>query len=502
MHRRVFIAQLGGSVAALHAAGAASLKIRVIDAESRQQIPATVRVTTSENQVLTDNESFLRGMRSDGRVEVTVPPGMTRVLVQRGFDYSNFEQQLDLKPGDNRELIVELRRRTPLRSEGWLCGDSHVHMIHGESRVKVDFPYVSRASRAEALDYVSLSQRWQLAVESPEAVAQACSENSAADFLLTWNMEMPKNYLRGDVSHCLGHGWTLGMSGRDSYNRNVIDELNSMSAHDYERDKRPAPNFETHAYIHSVGGIVSYTHPCRWWMGKWGGRSDYPLEEQKFVSNMAQELPFDTVAGPTYDMVDILMQTHESVQNENALRLWFLLLNHGYRLAATASSDATFDNRGRGVPGSVRVYTRTTGPPAIPNIQAVMKAGRNFVTSGPLMLWTIGQYGIGDAIRISGEFHQTARLRLWAAPGDYLTKAEIFRNGELWRTLPINGKPESANLSFDIVERKDCWYAVRCYATDRSRSPIPFILKLRRTSHLVLRPRAPECMSAIRPVGR
>jgi len=39
------------------------------------------------------------------------------------------------------------------------------------------------------------------------------------------------------------------------------------------------------------------------------------------------------------------------------LELWALLLNHGYRLAATASSDACFDRPGGGVPGSARTYT-------------------------------------------------------------------------------------------------------------------------------------------------
>ena len=445
-----------------------------MDADSKEQIPATIAVTTSENRVLTDNESFLRGIRSIADLGVTAPPGPTRVVVQRGFDYSSADHQLELKPDDIQELIVDLQRRTPLRSLGWVCGDNHVHMIHGENNVKVDFPYVTRAGRAEGLDYLSLSQHWQLREESPEALARACGENSAPDFQLTWNMEAPKNYLLGNVSHCLGHGWTLGMPGRDSQKRSVIDELTAMSAHDYERDKRPVPNFESHAYIHSVGGIVAYTHPCRWWSGPWGGQAGFAVEEQKFVSNMAQELPFDTIVGPTYDMIDILMQTHEAVQNENALRLWFLLLNHGYRIPATASSDTTFDNRGRGVPGVVRVYTKVTGLRTIPRIQSAMKAGRNFVTSGPLMLWTIGQYGIGDSIRVLPEFRASARLQLWAsgAPGERLTKAEVFRNGELWRTIPIDGKPEYADVSFEIAEKADCWYVVRCYGSDEKQVAI------------------------------
>lgn len=122
-----------------------------------------------------------------------------------------------------------------------------------------------------------------------------------------------------------------------------------MSAHDYESEKAPTANFESHALIHSLDGAVSYSHPCRWWWGKWSGRGIYPVEEKKFVSNMAVELPFDTVAGPTYDTIDVLMQAHESAANGCAQQLWFLLLNKGYRIAASGSTDARFDRPARGL---------------------------------------------------------------------------------------------------------------------------------------------------------
>src|SRR5207244_7039634 len=115
---------------------------------------------------------------------------------------------------------------------------------------------------------------------------RATHARSTPDFLLTWNLEAPKNYWRGDVSKCMGHGWTVAMRGRTPDGRDAIAELFEMSAHDYESNKPSYPNFESQALIHSLGGIVAYSHPCRWWSGKWGGRGIYPVEENKFVSNM------------------------------------------------------------------------------------------------------------------------------------------------------------------------------------------------------------------------
>ncbi len=81
-------------------------------------------------------------------------------------------------------------------------------MIHGERRILVGFPDVAQAARAEALDYLSLAQAWNLPEATPEALEAACRKVSTDDLLLTWNLEAPKNYWRGDVSHCVGHGWT------------------------------------------------------------------------------------------------------------------------------------------------------------------------------------------------------------------------------------------------------------------------------------------------------
>ena len=134
------------------------------------------------------------------------------------------------------------------------------------------------------------------------------------------------------------------MRARTASGRDAIADLLEMNALDYQSEKPTVPNFESHALIHSLGGIVAYSHPCRWWRGKWGGQGHYPVEQNKFISNMAPELPFDTICGPTYDAIDIMMQPNERIANEAALKLWFLLLDHGYHIAASGSSDATFDN--------------------------------------------------------------------------------------------------------------------------------------------------------------
>jgi hypothetical protein len=436
---------------------------RVLDAETKQLIPCTVAIRTRDGSLIIDHLSFKDGFRSSGKFEKAVPPGEVVVTISRGFDYVALERKLNVREGERVELTFELKRRTPLRRQGWYAGDNHVHMVHGERKIPVDFPYVAMAARAEGLDYLSLTHWWNLPQATPELLAQACRQVSTPDFQLTWNLEMPKNYWRGDVSQCMGHGWTLGIRGRIAEGRDSIQELIEMSAWDYESEKLPTPNFESHALIHSLGGIVSYSHPLRWSWGRWGGKGIYPIEERKLISNMAQELPFDTVAGPTYDTIDVMMQPRERVANEQAQRLWFLLLNHGYRIAATASSDTTFDNEGRGVPGKVRVYTRVAGEPTLDRIAQAMKAGRNFVTSGPLLILEIGDNQIGDVVPLANSVKRKARIKAWAsgAAGEYLSSVELLSNGEVVKTWPIDNRSTEFNMEYELTVAPDSWYIVR-----------------------------------------
>ena len=443
----------------------AVLRGRVIDAETGRPVACTVAIRGADGKVVADHPSFRDGIRSAGEFVERLSPGRVTITVSRGFDYGARMQEIELRDGETREVEFRMERRTPLRALGWYGGDNHDHMIHGERTIEVDFDYVALAARAEGLDYLSVTNHWNSPDVSPEAMDRLCARASTSEFRLLWNLEAPKNYWKGDAGHCIGHGWTLGMGGRTADGRDAIQELMAMSAWDYESEKATFPNFESHALIHELGGIVSYTHPHRWWWGKWGGKGIYPEVEKMRISNMAVELPFDTVAGPTYDTIDIMMQPEERETARRAQELWFMLLNHGYRIAATASSDTTFDRPGGGVPGKVRVYTRLEDRFSADGLSRAMKRGRSFVTSGPLVLFEIGGYEPGEVVRAEARRKRMLRVRAWGsgAAGSQLLRVELIRNGEVARSWePANREDEFA-VTEEMTEGGTAWYVIRCF---------------------------------------
>jgi hypothetical protein len=448
---------------------------RVFDAPTGQKIPCTVIIRTSANSIITENPAFAGGFRSSGEFEKAVPPGVTTITVERGFDYVASERKVTLRPGERLQLIFRLRRQADLRRMGWYCGDSHVHMIHGPKapNFPVTFPYVALAARAAGLDYLSIAQNWNLPPSkiTPARLNALCRSVTTPHFTLRWNMEVPKNYWRGDVTHCLGHCWFLGMRSHTPSGRGVIQELFEMSDLDYQSQKISTPNFQSQALIHSLGGIVVYTHPCRWGWGTWGGKGIYTVEKGKFISNLAQELPYDTVVGPTYDAMDILMQSWDHKASLEAQKLWFLLLSKGYRMPATASTDSSFGGRGADHVGDARVYTHVDGPPAMSKIAVAMKEGRNFVTTGPLLLMEIGGHPVGDVIHLIRPSDFQVKLQAWpsgAVVGEHLTTVELIRDGEITRKFLVAADSRTGEFTaeFTIHETGTAWYVARCFGSN------------------------------------
>jgi hypothetical protein len=94
-----------------------------------------------------------------------------------------------------------------------------------------------------------------------------------------------------------------------------------------------------------------------------------------------------------------------------------------------------------------------------------MKTGRNFVTTGPLLLFDIGGYGPGDVVRVDAGRKRTANLRAWSsgALGGRLRRIELIRNGIVMRTWEPQQRDDEFSASHEIAEGETAWYIARCF---------------------------------------
>jgi len=447
-----------------------TLRGRILDADTGLPTPCTVTLIDATGRTVLERESFKAGFRSDGHFTKRLPAGRTRIRVARGFETRAEEQELTLPAGGEAEATVRLRRLVHLRQRGWYAGDSHVHMIHGERTIPVDFDQVALAAQAEDLQYLSLAQAWTIDKPTPESLAAELQRRSRPNCLVTWNLEAPKNYYRGDAGRCLGHGWCLGVRGRTPAGLDTISLLLQASAHDYESDKPSFANFESHQLIHAQGGAAFYSHPARWWTGPWGGQGGYARQERMRISNLAVELPLDTLIGPTFDGLDILTSAGEFQANAAAFEIWCLLLNRGYRVAATASSDSCFDRPGGATPGVVRTYTYLKDGFSLPAVTRATARGKTFVTSGPLLLVSVDGQPPGTSVSANHK-PRTMSIEAWASGTDPqgLTRLEILRNGQQHQATSFS--PPAAAIQTNVVlhESENAWYCVRVFGGNSQR---------------------------------
>lgn len=383
----------------------------------------------------------LRRLWSDtGQAELEAEPGRVCALVRRGVHCDAVALDLDLPADQVTTRRVVLRRRFDPQALGWYGGENHMHVLHSPEDPPRSIADGARMAAADGLQYVQLCYGWDqsFAWLPADELDRQCHDASRPGTAVGWNIEAPKAYMSEDHGgrlgnlHCFGHGWTIGLRdnsrGRDFFSA--------------------GPNFRVIQEVHRQGAIVGCAHPVRFW-----------LMYGNFVSNWAAELPFDFVAGVPYDAVDVLNDSPLLFfQSE---RLWYTLLNMGYKVAGTGNSDGSLGTT-EGV-GRYRTYTKVNGDFTWAKLAESMRAGRNVATSGPFALLTVDGCDPGAEFPADGK-PRRADLRAWSGPlpGEVLTAVQLVRNGEVVRAWDLRAeRAREWAVSFDIAEKEFAWHCVR-----------------------------------------
>jgi hypothetical protein len=377
-----------------------------------------------------------------GRVRLPLSAGKQTVLVRHGFDHDAVS--MDLDPGE--QVIrkhVTLKRRYDVKGLGWCCGESHLHGQHGRSDKPRSFADAARLAEANGLDYVQVAQWWTpdfgwTPLETLEAMGRQASTPQVA---VHWNMESPKCYFTADDGgaggnlHCYGHGCILGMQERP------YDQAFWFTG----------PNFRILQEIHRQGAVVMLAHPARFWFNR-----------GNFVSNWASEIALDYVAGQGYDGVDIF-NDGEPVFFQHE-RVWWNLLNMGYKVAGTANSDGSIID---GQAGRFRTYTHIDGDFSWAKIAQGIRAGACVASSGPMVLFEVDGKHPGAEFPADGQPHH-ARLTAWSSPlpGETLVSVQVLRNGEIVQAWDLRSKrARQWSGEFELGDTAYAWYAVRVTST-------------------------------------
>ena len=413
------------------------VEVEIVEGSTGERVPGRVRFTAADGRYLPPvghrdevNPGFYEDTGGDlilgssayayvpGQFAIELPTGTVEVEVVGGFDRVPHRSRIEIDPSTTR-LELPLDRTIDLHAGRWVTADSHVHFLAPSTALL--------QAAAEDIDLVNLlAAQWGDLFTNVTDLPWGSMADPSGRRIVVVGTENRQNML--------GH---LALLGAD---RPVIPFASAGPPEGRMSGALSVLLADWADRCRVAGGLVVAAH--------------FPLPYA--------EIAADIVAGKI-DAIET--QALAPGLDDPSMLEWYRFLNLGYRLPVVAGTDKMSAE----VPiGAVRTYGHllTDGPLTFESWAAAIRAGRTFVTSGPILELSVEGHEPGDVIRLrsSGRLEVVARARAAQA---VLNDVELVVNG---RVVAATSAPEATELVLrDTVEvAGGAWIAAR----SRSRSEI------------------------------
>jgi len=359
---------------------------------------------TSNAKYWPGGEGFTRCFFLKGGFEMDLPPGSYRLIATKGPEYLPVDRTFQLEVGKTQVEKLELRRWIDMSGRGWHSGDCHIHY--------------------------------------------ARSSEAANQRLLLWtqaeDLRMGNILRMGDARLTYFEQYAFGKPGRFLHDRGALvpgqeDPRTGLMGHtislNLQAPIRDAARYYLYSHIfdeaHRQGALSGYAH----------------VNNDNFLVH--RDMTINVPRGKA-DFAEICEF------GEVGTELLYEFLNLGFRLTVVGGSDVPW---GRTV-GDSRVYA-FTGTPFDPDLwfDAVRK-GRTFVTTGPMLEFTVDGRLPGEQIKPARgqKLKVSAHLQVGSSRVP-LGRLEVIANGHVIGTSDPVGR--SAHLDLVVTADKSMWIAAR-----------------------------------------
>jgi hypothetical protein len=408
-----------------------TLRLRVADAATGKPIVARISLKEVGGRYHAPPGSLHRSLRgvshfyADQTAELAVPAGTYRLKVCRGPEYRVASREIAIAAGETREVPVELERWVHMARDGWYSGELHIHANYGYG-AWFNTPATMRLQCAgedlNVCNFMVANSDADVVYDRP-FFRGGPDPLSTPECILYWNQEFR--------STVWGHMTLVNL-------RQVVEPVFTGFAGTTNPWDSPS-NADVADRTHWQKGVVNYTHVSQ---GEDWSRTPYA----------AKAIPIDAALGKV-DTLDLNNSWAASVA------LWYRLLNCGFRLPATAGTDVFLNRIGSNLPGGDRVYVHLDGPLTYEAWINGLKAGRSFVTSGPMLELTVNGSKPGSVLKLGEK--PMVRVKARARSQFPLAKAEVVHNGLVVATAPLSEDGLTATLDQEIALDRGGWLAFR-----------------------------------------
>ena len=400
-------------------------RIRVTDEEGRYRAP----LEAVYGLILRPRRDPARWSYASGNFRLRAPAGKIRISIRRGLEYLPVDEELELEAGQTLRRTFALERWANMEREGWHSGDTHIHMLDPPSALFEMQAEDLRVGNVLVLEHMGKTY-------SAEHFRGELDPISDPRHLVYYNQEYR--------NQTLGHVSLLNL-------KKLVEPISTgglavpeTTVYRYSYLRPSRKGFPRHGQpgwpdalvvdamreTHRQGGLVNWAH----------------------LRPAQLEFPIDMVFGEI-DTADILTHT----RLPQTLKLWYHLLNCGFRLPATAGTDRIAPEEPL---GHQRVYVKLDGPLTYPAWMEGLRQGRSFVTNGPMVSLSVDSRGPGETVTLSNP--KVLRIQARGRSLRPFQRLEIVVNGKVAASVPARDQGRRAELSLDYPADRSLWIAARC----------------------------------------
>lgn len=346
----------------------------------------------------------------DGSFEVRVPPGKTKLTLERGFEHEIVTEEITLAAGETREVTLSSGRFIDMAKEGWVSGDTHVHWVINAWDIDLPLDLLSIVQRAEDLrvaNNLTLLQRGpsKAFINPHQAPMGTVASHSNDEFHIEMGEEYRNEDLYGHLCF-LNLDWLVMPIGTGSI-------IAGPDALDYPLNKTAI------LACREQGGISIEAHGL-------GGNKDVPV-----------------------NVVHGLTDSLDQIEPEE----YYRFLDCGFRLPLTNGSDHPAR-----VLGCARAYVKVEGPFTYEKwIEGVRKC-QTFTTSGPLLWLSVDGRDVGEVI--DAQAGDTVRVKARVASRSPVGVLEVVSNGVVVASETITGRTGEVEVELPVESSR--WVVARC----------------------------------------
>lgn len=397
------------------------------------EVPARVHIVDRDGhpafptggQAWLDGQSGMVFSYSPGTLEFEIPVGAYRALATHGFEYRPSQGEGRAARGVQSGMVLEFMPLGGPSMDGWYSGDHHFHLNYG-GPIRLTPEALVPMMRGEDLD-----------VGTPLS-ANLHTRRIDEDYFAWTRAEAPLIQFGQEIrSHFLGHTGHIGVKTL------FWPWYWGPNYPVYDRDDRS--NVSALRQTREQGGVNAYVHPVR--------------ERDPFGGDAPRGLPLELVSDAVLGDVDTIELACLWSDELGTADAWYRLLSVGATVTPSAGTDAMVDFFRTMAIGTTRVYVQVPGGLTMAGYLDGLRAGRSFVTNGPLIRFTVARAGAGDVLTQTGD----TPFELAVASAMPFERAEILVNGEVVWTGAGIGQPGTMTHRGTIKVPAGGWIAARVH---------------------------------------